>query len=468
MSISKVSRRSFLQAIGLYSAVTVFSACSDSSTATSSTSSSTTSTATTTDSSDVDIIASENIEIRMASTATAGTLLSEVYTELLDNFVTEYPNVEISFEALTSSEIRTKLSVEFAANTPPDITWIPSNYAREYIGTGQLLALNDVVEADEEMQSWFSDAMWDNVTSADGEIMFMPLELAYDSLYYNKSMFAEHGWNLPTTFDELMDLFDEINAAGISPMTTGGADTRFAWQASVLLLRAGGAANYKALTIGDALTEWDNPDYGFVTAMEKFKEMVDSDCYYQGVLGLTMNDSYVAFTNGEVAMCYEGAWMPSSFETYGGTEFLENVGRINFPAMTDCPNGSPDCCVGGCGVGWACASGLPEAKQAACIEILKRIMCPDTSIPLLEANASVYCGNCDYDESKLSTLMNEVIAAAKASTEFVGCFDVSAAPAIDLAIKGTACPGIITGEYTPEQAAAEVQKAAEAYVAALV
>ena len=45
--------------------------------------------------------------------------------------------------------------------------------------------------------------------------------------------------------------------------------------------------------------------------------------------------------------------------------------------------------------------------------------------------------------------------------------DTFAPPAIDLAIKKTAMPGIITGEFTVDEAVAEVQRAADEYVKTL-
>ena len=45
--------------------------------------------------------------------------------------------------------------------------------------------------------------------------------------------------------------------------------------------------------------------------------------------------------------------------------------------------------------------------------------------------------------------------------------DGIAPPAVDLAIKQTAFPGIITGELDVQQAIDEVQKAAEDYAASL-
>ena len=35
--------------------------------------------------------------------------------------------------------------------------------------------------------------------------------------FFNKEMFEEHGWEIPTTWDELMSLCPEIQNAGIMP-----------------------------------------------------------------------------------------------------------------------------------------------------------------------------------------------------------------------------------------------------------
>ena len=44
-------------------------------------------------------------------------------------------------------------------------------------------------------------------------------------ILYNKEMFEEHGWKIPTTWDELMSLCQEIQNAGIQPFYFGFKDT---------------------------------------------------------------------------------------------------------------------------------------------------------------------------------------------------------------------------------------------------
>ncbi len=404
----------------------------------------------------------DNIDIRLVLPCTAGQYHYEAYTAAIEKYMDENPNVNVTIEGLSSAELRTKLSVEFAANSGPDIGWAPLSYAREFINNGQIIDWSDVVSKDAELKGWFSDMIWENVT-IDDQIVFCPQELSMDALFYNTEMFEQYGWKVPTTFDEMVALCDDIRAEGIAPIVAGGADSRFAWLASALLARSAGVENFKALTLGDQATGWDKAENGFVTAMEKFKELVDADAYYNGVLGLTTTDADAAFAKGEAAMYYEGAWKPTNFEAAGGKEFVDKLGRIDFPAMTDCPEGSPKYSVGGCVLGWFCSSGMSEAKQAACIDILKLICGPEMNKDLVENGCLLYAGDIEYDSSKLSDIINTLISDAKNVEGFVPPMDAIVPPPVDLAIKGTAMPGIISGEYSVEKAVAEVQKAAEEY-----
>lgn len=411
----------------------------------------------------------EKVDLRIVSAATAGSTAYEQIGDLCAQMMSENSNVNITFEGLASAELRTKLSVEFAAGTPPDAGWIPASYAREYMKSGQIIDWADEIAKDAELKGYFPEGIWNNVTTPDGKILICPAELSFDSLYYNAEMFKENGWKAPTTWDELIALCDAINAAdkGIYPLVTGGAESRLAWLASALLSRAGGLDNFNALTLGDALDQWDNPEYGFVTAMTKFKELVDHKAYYPGVMGMTATEADEAFARGEVAMYYEGGWKVGNFISAGGKEFVDKLDRVNFPAMTDCPDGDPKSNVGGAIIGYFAASGLTPAEHDVTVALIKGIASPAFNVRLVEEGGYLYCGECDYDEAKVSSLMLKCIEAAKQSTAYIASMDAIAAPAIDLAIKGTAMPGIITGEYTVDQAVAEVQKAAEDYVASL-
>ncbi len=150
----------------------------------------------------------ENIDVCIVSATTAGTVIYQQIDDLYKTNMEEHPNVNITFEGLSPGELRTKLSVEFASGSQLDVSWIPASYAREYIKSGQIIGWTPVIEEDAELKGYFSDVMRNNASNEDGQIMFCPSELSFDSLYYNKEIFAENGWEPPTTWTELIDLCD--------------------------------------------------------------------------------------------------------------------------------------------------------------------------------------------------------------------------------------------------------------------
>lgn len=409
------------------------------------------------------------ITIRYMSPATAGSPQYDILEGLLEKFNKEHPNIKVVHDALPSADLRTKLTVEFASGNPPHASWSPLSYAREFMRDNKIIDWKPIFEdpKHQEFKQWFDEKTLQIATYKDGRIMVAPYEASVDGLFYNSEIFEKYGWEPPKTFDDLIELAKKCREKGIYALVTGGKDMRFAWMASALLVRAIGVEKMNELTMGDAMTKWNDPEYGFPKAMQKFKELVDAEAFPPGVLGLSANEADQMFARGEAAMYYEGQWKPGNFVTAGGEEFIKKVKRANFPAMTDMPNGDAEASVGGILVGTIVASEKPEDEIEAAIEWVKVISSPDYYGPCLEAGTNLYAGKYEYDRSKPPAVINELYDAFLAAPRFVPSMDVVAPPAVDLAIKQTAMPGIIAGELTLEEAIAEVQKAAEEYVKSL-
>lgn len=195
--------------------------------------------------------------------------------------------------------------------------------------------------------------------------------------------------------------------------------------------------------------------------------MVDAGAFPNGVMGMSATEADQMFANEEAAMYYEGAWKVGNFESAGGPEFLEKLDRLDWPVMTDCADGNPDTRVGGCFIGVMVKAGNDAEKEKLCVELAKAICSPDFGIPLMEEGGQVYPGVAEYDRTTCSEIMNKMIEAFHAADSYIPSMDGIAPPAVDLAIKQTAFPGIITGELDVQQAVDEVQKAAEDYAASL-
>ncbi|WP_319562133.1 extracellular solute-binding protein [Marispirochaeta sp.] len=408
----------------------------------------------------------EVVEIRHMSPHTAGAGFGEYFAAHVEKFNAENPNIHVIHDSLPSGDLRTKITVEMASGNPPNTSWLVLSYAREFMKDDLLMDWAPVFEdpAHPEFKERFSDTILYFSQDNKGRVMMAPFEVHMDGLFYNTEIFEKYGWKVPETFDEFVALGPKAREKGIALTVTGGKDVRFAWLASALMARAAGVENTNKLTIGDKLGEWDNPAYGFPQAMAKFAEMVKADVYPDGVLGISQNEADQMFVRGEAATYYEGQWRPGNWESLGGKEFIQKVRRVDFPAMPDMRNGDPKARVGGTIVGLIAAADQPEREKQASIEWIKSIESPEFWAPVLADGRNLYPGKVEYDKSNVSEVMLQCAEALLSAERLIPSMDTLAPPAIDLAIKKTAMPGIIAGQYTVDQAVAEVQKAAEEYL----
>lgn len=121
-------------------------------------------------------------------------------------------------------------------------------------------------------------------------------------ILYNKDMFEEHGWEIPETWTELMDLCEKIQSEGILPFYFGFRDT---WTC---------LAPWNALVVGLAPSDTcQKVNAGETTFSEQYRETAEKclelvnygpdDPFAYGY-----NDACTAFANGESAMYPIGSY----------------------------------------------------------------------------------------------------------------------------------------------------------------
>jgi raffinose/stachyose/melibiose transport system substrate-binding protein len=408
---------------------------------------------------------SKVVEIRFMSPWTADNLAGKQVAGILEKFGAEHPNIKVVHDALPSADLRTKLTVEMAANNPPNASWAMLNYAREFAKADKILDWATVYANPKykEYKEWFDEAVLKSSTYK-GIIMMGPIEAHMDGLFYNQELFNKYGFTVPKTWDDFVALAPKAKAQGLAATVTGGKDGRFAWLASALLMRTGGLDNARELAVGNAMDQWSNSKYGFPQAMQKFKQFVDAGGYPEGVLGISQQEADAFFVQEKALTYYEGQWRPGNFKSIGGDAFVNKLGRANFPIMPDMPNGDTESSVGGMICGLIIAKQYPKEQIDATIEFCKVISSPAMYGPLMAQGLNIYAGKAAWDPSKVSPVFKQTVDAFRSVKRFIPSMDTYAPPPVDLAIKNTAMPGIITGQFTVDQAVAEVQKAAVEYL----
>jgi alpha-glucoside transport system substrate-binding protein len=113
------------------------------------------------------------------------------------------------------------LTTRIQAGNPPDISGIPGpGQLIEFGRAGNLVDLSTFIDTDEFTQQYGES--WVELGSVDGTHYGVFMKVSVKSLvWYRPDVFAERGWTMPTTWDELIALSDEIVAAGETPWCIG-------------------------------------------------------------------------------------------------------------------------------------------------------------------------------------------------------------------------------------------------------
>jgi raffinose/stachyose/melibiose transport system substrate-binding protein len=237
----------------------------------------------------------------------------------VDSFNEQSDTIEVNAEK--KANMMDAVRPALAAGAGPDIvpTHGPS-FVAEFALADQLMPLDDLSD-----QFGWEDLFvpWAlNLGRVQGTLYSLPQELETMVLFYNKTVFEEHGWEPPTTMDELEALSAQIQEAGIIPFAGGAADAidnnEFFFTEFVNKI-AGPEKVYQALK-GEI--PWTDPD--FVTAIETLNRMFQAGYWMGSPANFLVTDFSIAraaFATGEAAMTMEGTWI---YDSLVGEMFTED------------------------------------------------------------------------------------------------------------------------------------------------
>lgn len=226
-----------------------------------------------------------------------------------------HPNitVEWNFDALIDEAMPAK----FVAGEPADLIYICKFDLPGAALEGQLLDVTPFLEApaygqeDKKVIDTLIPGALDNAY-VEGKPYLLPMHNSGYLLWYDEALFEEKGWPIPTTFDEMMDLFKDIRTDGIYPLVHQGI-WPFYW------LRLGMAAMYDIAGIEHS---WDCDD--LVPGAWKHeavrwfcdwtRELLDKDYILPGSPGLDCVPSQMEFIKHNAAFVSCGDWLENEME----------------------------------------------------------------------------------------------------------------------------------------------------------
>ena len=147
----------------------------------------------------------------------------KTFEKIEEEFNRTHDDIHLTIES--PNDAMTVLKTRFIREDNPDIIGIGGdvNYSN-FIDSDMLMDISDYKGLEDIKEAY---------KEIDKNLEFVPEKGTYAVPYvanaagilYNKEMFEEHGWKIPTTWDELMSLCQEIQNAGIQPFYFGFKDT---------------------------------------------------------------------------------------------------------------------------------------------------------------------------------------------------------------------------------------------------
>ena len=222
------------------------------------------------------------------------------FDQVEDQFNATHDDIHLTISS--PNDATTILRTRFIREDYPDIIGIGGDINYSYYVDADILAdVSEYPGLADVKESYIDILEALEITPKDGTYG-VPYVANAAGILYNRDMFEEHGWEIPESWDELMDLCEEIEAEGILPFYFGFRDT---WTClapwNSLAVDLAPADTCQKVNAGETTFSEE-----YVEVAEKCAQLVSygpDDPFAYGY-----NDACTAFANGESAMYPIGSY----------------------------------------------------------------------------------------------------------------------------------------------------------------
>ncbi len=219
------------------------------------------------------------------------------FTQAVRNSV---PDIPLNIEYYSGSNPSAYINQRLASQDPPDIVYLTAQLSDEF----QQKYLLDLSGYD-FLKNYNLSLV--NQRDVGGAVYTVPANYSIICMLYNKTLFEEHGWKVPTTHDELVALCKQIREEEpeLIPITHSGSMAGTYWriigeiaQCGFLGTREGMLWQEKYIA-GEASFE-----EGFGDTIDKLQELIDADAFDIADKEAKNNDVTDNLLNRKAAMSF--------------------------------------------------------------------------------------------------------------------------------------------------------------------
>ena len=231
---------------------------------------------------------------------------SESYDKVIAAFEEKYPNIVIKQNVVPDAQ--EVLMTRASSDSLPDMMnhWPTDSQFVQFEDEGLLLDLTD-----KDYMKNLDSQYLDSTRAKDGQNYMAPFNINFMGIYYNKDKFDEAGFEIPTKWDDLINIAQQIKDKGETAFILPNKDS---WTVSQLW------ANLEGKDLGEHSEVYEKMNKGeesfstipeFKSSVEKMIQLLD---YAEDdSLALGYDQAVNDFANGEGWMFIQGSWTLASF-----------------------------------------------------------------------------------------------------------------------------------------------------------
>jgi alpha-glucoside transport system substrate-binding protein len=221
----------------------------------------------------------------------------EAFQKVLNQF-TKDTGIKTKYEAARDflPVIRTRL----AANNPPEMAIIPRpGFVAELANDGDLVSLDDLGLDADKINEQYSDT-WTKLTTVDGTVYgVMAKANSKSTVWYKPTSFQQNGFEIPQTWDDLLNITKQYKAKGETPWAIGAQGRDNSW----------------------TLTDWFEQIYARQAGPDKYKQLFETG-------EVKFNDQSVKDALNKMLEIVNDKYVEGGIDTALGISFVDGIGRV--------------------------------------------------------------------------------------------------------------------------------------------
>lgn len=241
---------------------------------------------------------------------------------IIEAYEKEHPNVEITQTSVPDA--KTVLLTRIASNDMPDIVSFSTSATYDQLFEDGLLT---EITGQDFLDNINPTAI--EMAKYDGKLYRLPIALSSWGIYCNKDMFDQNNIELPTTYEELMDACEKLQAAGITPFINEDKETYMIGQRMermVGIINNDSDEEFRKIAAGEMSAKDSSTLNAYANAILDMKKYGAPDS-----LGVDHQSAIADFVNGKGAMY---VFVTSGLVSMKSSSPDMNIAMIPYPDPT--------------------------------------------------------------------------------------------------------------------------------------